>query len=49
MAHHGVILSQNGATASRNLFKSLSGLFDAICVPKISKIRSGQKCGNNNL
>ena len=38
VARHELILSQNGATASRMLFKYLLGLFDVIFGPKITKI-----------
>ena len=37
MAPHGFILGQDGATASRNLFKYLPGPPEAIFGPKIKK------------
>ena len=38
VACHGLILSQDGATASRMLFKGLRGLFYLIFGLKISKL-----------
>ena len=38
VARHGLILSQDGATASRMLFKGLRGLFYLIFGLKISKL-----------
>ena len=38
VARHELILSQNGATASRMLFKYLPGLFDAIFGQQMTKI-----------
>ena len=38
VAHHGLILSQDGATASRMLFKGLRALFYLIFGAKISKL-----------
>ena len=38
VARHGLILSQDGATASRMLFKGLRGLFYIIFDLKISKL-----------
>ena len=38
MAPHGLILSQDGATASRMLFKGLWGIFYLIFGLKISKL-----------
>ena len=37
MARHGLILSQDGATSLRNVFKYLLGLWDAISRPKNTK------------
>ena len=38
MAPHGLILSQDGATASRNIFKYLPGPPEAIFGPKIKQM-----------
>ena len=38
VAHHGLILSQNGATALRKLFKGLRALFYIIFGPKTLKL-----------
>ena len=43
MAPHGLILSQDGATASRNLFKYLPDSPEAIFGPKIKKNMKKQK------
>ena len=37
MARHGLILSQDGATSLRNVFKYLPGLRDTILRPKMIK------------
>ena len=37
MARHGLILSQDGATDSRKVFKYLPGLRDTILRPKMTK------------
>ena len=43
VAHHGLTLSQDGATASRMLFKGLRGLFYLIFGLKISNLTTGPK------
>ena len=43
VARHGLILSQDGATASRKLFKGLRGLFYIIFWLKLTKITPGPK------
>ena len=43
MARHGLILSQDGATASRKLFKGLRGLFYIIFWLKFIKLTPGPK------
>ena len=43
MARHGLILSQDGATSLRNVFKYLPGLRDAILRPKMIKNTKKQK------
>ena len=48
MAPHGLIFSQDGATAFRNLFKYLSGPPEAIFGRKIQKLINNPKKQKND-